>query len=115
MSTSTRQALDVASLRSMIGRTLNKAHLTRSEWLASSRVRGWGNWTGGYDFDGGAMYEGTVNTGLFYRAGSWSKSDGPEVRERMLGRYERVLREAGFNVDRMADGEKLLVWVEAKP
>lgn len=117
----TRAYVDVTALRSAIGRTLNAAHCARSEWLASGRVRGWGNTTAGYDYDGkGDITPAHVSTYLSYQQGDWSHKRGVSAdernatRDRMLDKYERVLTEAGFTVSRTVDGEKLYVQAEVK-
>lgn len=115
------------ALASSVSRTLAKGGHKRNEWLASGRVRGWGNSTGGFEVTGRREDYGpgergpktrmldTMTCTVKHITSSWDRDD--EDREMVYARYAETLREAGFNVEKSrADNaagliEGLFVWM----
>jgi hypothetical protein len=101
-------------MRAQVSRVLNAANVTRSEWVPSSRVRGWGNWTNGYYYvDPGHFIDHDDVPGIEvgYRHGTYGRST-KEARQERVARWQQRATEAlvasGYLVEVTSEGT---LWV----
>jgi len=77
---------------------LREAGCERSRWLRSSRVRGWGRSTAGYEAQPDELDQTAIR--VTYIAGDWAgdQKDQDRVRDMNLGQYKAILEAAGLGV-----------------
>jgi hypothetical protein len=101
----TKRAVDPRALKTMVGRTLKSQGFRKSEYHASGMVRGYGTFNSGYKFHGDGGTDGsTVWVTLCHEFGNGKHyTDRERVADdtaTALDKYARVLRDAGFTVER---------------
>lgn len=99
----------MAASASAVSRVLKAAGLPRSQWIASSRVRGWGNSTEGFATETVTEYDKHANatfpTGTIrveWRIGSWATDAAAAMAKgnEQIARAAEVLTEKGYSVEK---------------
>lgn len=101
-------------MRTKVGRALRNGGMPRAEWNPSGRVRGWGNWSPGYDYVAPGHFVDTANVPgveVRYVFSTYGRDDYERKMEKLTQWQQRateVLTAAGFRVELLSDGH---LWV----